>query len=62
MKRHRIIFAILSIFTILCFAGCTAVTDSDSKIMNQEVKPVETLKNGNVSVKIILCFFIVSSY
>lgn len=54
MKRHRIIFAILSILTILCFAGCTAVTDSDSKIMNQEVKPVETLKNGNVSVKMFI--------
>ena len=54
MKRHRIIFAILSILTILCFAGCTAVTDFDSKIMNQEVKPVETLKNGNVSVKMFI--------
>ena len=54
MKKYRIIFAILSILTILCFAGCTAVTDSDSKIMNQEVKPVETLKNGNVSVKMFI--------
>ena len=54
MKKHRIIFTVLSILTILCFAGCTAVTDSDSKIMNQEVKPVETLKNGNVSVKMFI--------
>lgn len=54
MKKHRIIFTVLSILTILCFAGCTAVTDFDSKIMNQEVKPVETLKNGNVSVKMFI--------
>lgn len=54
MKKHRIIFTVLSILTILCFAGCTAVTNFDSKIMNQEVKPVETLKNGNVSVKMFI--------
>lgn len=54
MKKHRKIFTVLSILTILCFAGCTAVTDFDSKIMNQEVKPVETLKNGNVSVKMFI--------
>ena len=42
MKKHRIIFTVLSILTILCFAGCTAVTDSDS------------LKNGNVSVKMFI--------
>ena len=54
MKKYSVTFAILSILAILCFAGCTAVTDSDSKIMNQEVKPVETLKNGNVSVKMFI--------
>ena len=54
MKKYSAKFAILSILTILCFAGCTAVTDFDSKIMNQEVKPVETLKNGNVSVKMFI--------
>ena len=54
MKKYSVKFAILSILTILCFAGCTAVTNFDSKIMNQEVKPVETLKNGTVSVKMFI--------
>ena len=54
MKKYSVTFAILSILAILCFAGCTAVTDSDSNLMKPETKPTESAKSGNVSVKMFI--------
>ena len=54
MKKYSVTFAILSILAILCFAGCTAVTDSDSNLMKPETKPAESAKSGNVSVKMFI--------
>ena len=39
MKRCSIIFVILSILTVLYFTGCTPMTETDSKDVNQETKP-----------------------
>ena len=54
MKKYSVTFAILSILAILCFAGCTAVTDSDSNLTKPETKPTESAKSGNVSVKMFI--------
>ena len=54
MKKNKIIISILSVLLMLFIVGCSVLTDSTTGIGNQEGNITETIKNGNVSVKMLI--------